>query len=101
MMALAYEGLYKLTHRPSLTLAVSSSFAETAKEPGLSQVKRPRFFVLVWLNFSFFTWIQPSSMVVSPNDNDTARVNEGQTVRSKSPSLARAVKEVKGKENLN
>ena len=37
--ALANEGLFELTRRPSLTRAVSSSFAETTEEPGCSQVK--------------------------------------------------------------
>ena len=41
--ALANEGLFELTRRPSLTRAVSSSFAETTEEPGCSQVKRPQF----------------------------------------------------------
>ena len=41
--ALAYEGLFELTRRPSLTRAVSLSFAETTEEPGFSQVKRPKF----------------------------------------------------------
>ena len=31
--------LFELTRRPSLTRVVSSSFAETTKEPGCSQVK--------------------------------------------------------------
>ena len=41
--ALANEGLFELTRRPSLTRAVSLSFAETTEEPGFSQVKRPKF----------------------------------------------------------
>ena len=36
--------------------------------------------------------------VVSANDNEMARVNEGRRVSSKSPSLARAVEEVMSKE---
>ena len=40
--ALANEGLFELTRRPSLTRAVSLSLAETAKEPGCSQVYRPK-----------------------------------------------------------
>ena len=39
--ALANEGLFELTRRPSLTRAVSLSFAETTEEPGYSQVKGP------------------------------------------------------------
>ena len=38
--ALANEGLFELTRRPSLTRAVSLSFAETTEEPGRSQVKK-------------------------------------------------------------
>ena len=38
------------------------------------------------------------SSVVSSNDNETARVNEGRRVSSKSPSLARAVEAVMSKE---
>ena len=37
--SLANEGLFELTQRPSLTRAVSLSFAETTEEPGCSQVK--------------------------------------------------------------
>ena len=36
--------------------------------------------------------------VVSADDDETARVNEGGRVSSKSPSLARAVEEVMSKE---
>ena len=49
-------------------------------------------------NFGFFTQPQPGSSVVSANDDETARVNEGRRVSSKSPSLARAVEEVMSKE---
>ena len=45
--ALANEGLFELTRRPSLTRAVSSSFAETTEEPSCSQVKRPKSLILV------------------------------------------------------
>ena len=45
--ALANEGLFELTRRPSLTRAVSSSFAETTEEPGCSQVKRPKFCIIL------------------------------------------------------
>ena len=41
--ALANEGLFELTRRPSLTRAVSLSFAETTEEPGFSQVKSQNF----------------------------------------------------------
>ena len=41
--ALANKGLFELTLCPSLTLAFSLSFGETTKEPGCSQVKRPKF----------------------------------------------------------
>ena len=37
--ALANEGLFELTLRPSLTRAVSWSFAETTEEPGLFQTR--------------------------------------------------------------
>ena len=40
----------------------------------------------------------PGSSVVSANDNETSRVNEGCQVISKSPSLARSVEEVMSKE---
>merc|ERR1711923_572986 len=43
LLALANEGLFELTRRPSLTRAVLLSFAETTEEPGCSQVKRPKF----------------------------------------------------------
>ena len=85
--ALANEGLFELTRRPSLTRAVSSSFAETTEEPGCSQVK----FAKICQNqtkFGLFTWQQPVSSVVSANDDETACVNEGRRVSSKSPSLA-------------
>ena len=39
-MALADEGLFDLIGHPSLTRAVSLSFAENTKEPGCSQVKK-------------------------------------------------------------
>ena len=39
-------------------------------------------------------WLQPVSLIVSVNDNETARVNEGCQVSSKSPSLTRAFEEV-------
>ena len=54
--------------------------------------------VKILSDFSFFTSIQPGSSVVSANDNETARVNEGRRVSSKSPLLARAVGEVMSKE---
>ena len=38
--ALANKGLFELTRRPSLTRAVSLSFAQTTEEPGCSQMKR-------------------------------------------------------------
>ena len=38
--ALANQGLFELTRRPSLTRAVSLSFAETTEELGRSQVKK-------------------------------------------------------------
>ena len=41
--ALANEGLFELTQRPSLTRAVSLSVTETTEEPGCSQVKRLQF----------------------------------------------------------
>ena len=46
-MTLANEGLFELTWRPSLTLAVSLLFAETTEEPGCSQVKRPKFCLIL------------------------------------------------------
>ena len=42
--------------------------------------------------------MQRGSLVVSANDNETARVNEGHRVSSKSPYLARARGEVMSKE---
>ena len=42
-MALANKGLFELTQRPSLTRAVSSSFSEVTEESSCSQVKRPKF----------------------------------------------------------
>ena len=48
--ALANKGLFELTRRPSLTRAVSSSFAETTEEPGCRQVKRLKF-SLIWVRF--------------------------------------------------
>ena len=65
--ALAKEGPFELTRGPLLTLAVSLSFVETTEEPGCSQVKRPKS-------------LQPGSLVVSANDYETARVNEGRRV---------------------
>ena len=50
------------------------------------------------LIISFFIKSEPGFSVVSANDNETARVNEGRRVSSKSPSLARAVEEVMSKE---
>ena len=41
--ALANEGLFELTWRPSLTRAVSLSFAETTEEPDCSRVKKTQF----------------------------------------------------------
>ena len=41
--ALANEGLFELTRRPSLTRAVSLSLAETTEAPGCSQVKKLKF----------------------------------------------------------
>ena len=60
-------------------------------------MKRPKF-CLNLVNFSSFTWLQPGYSVVSANDDETARVNEGRRVSSKSPWLARAVEEVMSKE---
>ena len=80
--ALANEGLFELTRRPSLTRAVSLSFAETTEEPGFSLVKSQNF-VWICFNFSFFTWLRPGSSVVSADDND---------------SLARAIEAVMSKE---
>ena len=40
LTALANEGLFELTRRPSLTRAFLLSFAETTEEPGCSQAKR-------------------------------------------------------------
>merc|ERR1711951_191978 len=48
--ALANVGLFELTRRPSLTRAVSSSFAETTEEPGRRQVNCQNF---VWICFDF------------------------------------------------
>ena len=47
---------------------------------------------------AFFTWLQPSSSVVSVNDNETASVKEWHRVSSKSPWLVRAVEAVMSKE---
>ena len=62
----------------------------------ISQAKWPKF-CLILVNANF-TRLQPGSSVVSANDDETARVNEGRRVSSKSPSLARAVEEVMSKE---
>ena len=85
--ALANEGLFELTQCPSLTRAVSLSLAEITEKPGYSQVKRPKFCI-----------DSAGSPVVSANDNKTACINKGHRVSSKSPSLARAIKEVIRKE---
>ena len=42
-MTLANEGLFELTWRPSLTLAVSLLLAETTEEAGCSRVKKLKF----------------------------------------------------------
>ena len=47
---------------------------------------------------AFYLTSTHDSSVVSANDNETACVNEGRRVSSKSPSLARAVEEVMSKE---
>ena len=41
--ALANEGLIELTRCPLLTWVFSLSFVGTTEEPGCSQVKRPKF----------------------------------------------------------
>ena len=43
LTALANEGLFELTRRPSLTPAILLSFAETTEEPSCSQVERQKF----------------------------------------------------------
>ena len=58
--ALANEGLFELTRRPSLTWAVSLSFAETTEEPGCSQVKRPKFCLILVI----FKQISPDNNLV-------------------------------------
>ena len=57
--ALANEGLFELTRRPSLTRAVSLSFAETTEEPGCSQVKKLKFdqiYTTFWPFYLTTTW---------------------------------------------
>ena len=48
--ALANERLFELTRCPSLTRAVSSSFAETTELPGCSQVKKLKL-KQIWTKF--------------------------------------------------
>ena len=47
--------------------------------------------------FGLSTCLQPGTSIVSPNDDETAGVNEGCRVSSKSPWLARAVEAVMSK----
>ena len=97
MMALANEGLFELTRRPSLTRAVSLSFAETTEEPGCSQVKRPKF----GLDLVIFEQISPDYNLIPRwlcANYETARVYKRRRVSSNSPSLARTVEEVMSKE---
>ena len=59
------------------------------REPSFSQVKKPKL-GQNWSKYVIFTLLQPGSSLVSADDNETTRVNEGRRVSSKSPSLARA-----------
>ena len=61
--ALANEGLFELTRRPSLTRAVSLSSVETTEDPGCSQVKKTHF-NQSWPNFEY---IWPSFAIKSPS----------------------------------
>ena len=54
--------------------------------------------VPILFDFSFFMPTTTGSSVVSVNDNETARANEGRRVSSKSPLLARADEEVMSRE---
>ena len=98
LIALANEGLFELTHRPSLTRAILLSFVETTEGPGCGMWTGGKLkFDRIQTQFWPFHQQQPGSLVVSANDKETALVNEGHRVSSKSPLLARAVEEVTSK----
>ena len=69
--ALANEGLFELTRRPSLTRAVSSSFAETTEEPSCSQVKRPKFRLILVI----FKQISPDYNLVPKSFREWQRIS--------------------------
>ena len=108
--AVANDGLFELTRRPSLTQAVPLSFNKLPRNqvvvrwkslikfrPSPCQRRAPSQLkkTLCWRGPSrkswkdkilvFYTWLQPGSSVDSANDNEKASVNEGRRVSSKSP----------------
>ena len=90
LTALANEGLFELTRVPFTDMSLG-------EEPGLGQVKKQNL-TKFRHNFVLLTRLKLDSSVVSAKDNETAHVNEGRQVSSKSPSLARAAEDVMSKE---